>query len=427
MRVRRVMQAALAAVAMSAGAVSVAASAGASGGALASVAVQDFAPNAPYAQGLTSDPQGNLFIASCGLGVFEIAAGDPSHAAALLVSTQRLSCPTGVTYYAGSLYVSDENTHAVWRVSTDGSTLTKYFSPSSVFYPSQVAFGTDGTMYVAGNDPFADQSIYAVAPGGASDSVLATPSSFYCPWGMAVHNGSLLVGGECATSIDTVALTGGPLTMLFDPNAYSPALYARGNIALDPAGNAFFLAGSDCGNTPGQIMEIPAGSNTAVVVPNTGFALGSCNYGAGITWSNGYVYFENGGGLDLARFPDPISTSVTHLAVTRDWTTLTGTWDSAPGAISYTCTLLYGFGGPSSFTTIVRTPTCSFYGLTPSTNFGISVVANYASGSSSPVGAFPLQAPTIITCVRGHSKVHVRAWNPRCPAHYHRVGRPVQG
>ena len=424
MRVRRLVHTLLTTVAISAATLGSATFSGASGGALPSVQVEDFAPNAPFAEGLTSDPQGNLYIASCGLGVFTIAAGDPTHSATLLVSNQRLGCPTGVTYYAGSLYVSEISTHAVWRVSTDGTTLTKYFSGPSSFYPSQVAFGSDGTMYVAGNDPYANQSIYAVAPGGTSDTVLATPSSFFCPRGVAVRDGSLLVSGECAGSIDAMALTGGPLTTLFDPIALSPALSARGNIVVDPAGNVFFVAG-DCQTT--GIVEIPAGSTTAVVVPNTGYPLGFCSSGAGITWSNGYVYFEIGGGGDVARFPDPVNTAVTNLNVTRDWTTLTGTWNAAPGAISYTCTLLYGFKQPSSFTTIVRTPTCSFYGLTPSTNFGISVVANYVAGTSSPVGAFPLQARTVIKCVNGRKVLHVSAWNPRCPAHYRQVGAPVQG
>ena len=426
MRARRVMQAVLAAIAMSAGAVSVAAGAGASGGALASVAVQDFSPSAPPAIGLTSDPQGNLYIASCNGGLSEIPANDPSHTAVPFATNVGISCATSVQYYGGFLFVADQDGGVIWRVTLDGASASIYsFGPvSGQWSPSQLAFGANGTLYVGNGRYSVSDNLFTIPWGGGVAQPLTTVPG--CPWGLVSRDASLFVGDRCDGVVESLPNTGGSVSLALDPTQFSPEIHTSGQLAADPAGNVFFLGGTGCGSGSGRIMEIPAGSNTAVVVPATGYSL-DCTFGSGITWSNGYVYIETNGLGDIARFPDPISTAVTHLAVTRDWTTLTGTWDGAPGAISYTCTLLYGFGGPSSFTTIVRTPTCSFYGLTPSTNFGISVVANYASGSSSPVGAFPLQAPTIITCVRGHSKVHVRAWNPRCPAHYHRVGRPVQG
>ncbi len=421
-RVRWLLSALLAVASAGLGLVASPSSAGAQVNSGPSVTVEEFSPNAPFASGLTSDPAGNLYVASCFSGLFEIPANDPAHNAIPISTNASIMCPMHVTYYAGSLYVSDLSTDAVWRMMPDGSSASIYFAPTPTFAPSQVAFGPDGTMYVG--DMYSG-SVLAVAPGGTGSRPVTSVAPA-CPWGMGYRGGSLVMSEVCAMPIvQSVSSTGGVATTLFSPFTFLPPLVARGDIAVDPAGNAFLVAaGYGCAPGSGGIVEIPAGSSTPVRVNTTGLALSICDVLSGITWSNGYIYFENGGNVgDIARFADPVSlnSAPRNLTVTRDWTTLTGTWNAVPGALGYTCTLLYGLGLPSSFTTITSSPSCSFYGLTPSTNYGVQVVAKFPSGVSSPVGAFPVQAPITITCVQARRHVHVTGWNPLCPAHYRRV------
>ncbi len=111
---------------------------------------------------------------------------------------------------------------------------------------------------------------------------------------------------------------------------------------------------------------------------------------------------------------------VKDASVTRSVTEVTMSWASASDATSYTCTLLYGFTDPSTFAMRTAAPTCTFQGLSPTTSYGVRVVANGAGGSSSAVSLF-VAALTSITCVRGHLHRAVIGPNPRCPPRWRRA------
>ena len=111
------------------------------------------------------------------------------------------------------------------------------------------------------------------------------------------------------------------------------------------------------------------------------------------------------------------------VGVSASESTLTAHWTPVFGASSYTCTLMSGFGAPTGFHITTTASSCTFQGLNQPSQFGISVTANNAAGSStlSPAVFVPYVPPhrTQIVCVRaGHVK-RISGINPRCPAGYH--------
>lgn len=133
---------------------------------------------------------------------------------------------------------------------------------------------------------------------------------------------------------------------------------------------------------------------------------GSMNSGGGGGGGSTYVFdlgasgANGGSGIVIVRYqlsqsPPP----VTNIYVTGGANSVTATWTPSAGATSYTCTLLYGFNSPSNFTWNVTSPTCTFNGLAPSTEYGVSVVANGPGGSSAPLVGFAetLPAPAPVT------------------------------
>jgi hypothetical protein len=95
---------------------------------------------------------------------------------------------------------------------------------------------------------------------------------------------------------------------------------------------------------------------------------------------------------------------------------LSASWNPTPGALSYTCTLLYGSNAPSSFTVRTASPHCTFNPIDAATTYGVRVVANYSYGASLPVSVFATPQKSMITCVRDGHVRHVTAYAPRCPA-----------
>ena len=162
---------------------------------------------------------------------------------------------------------------------------------------------------------------------------------------------------------------------------------------------------------------------------------------------------------------------VLNLSVTQAFGTLTATWTAPQGILelalrhanarsphnngyqaptSYTCTLMYGFGIPSSYSETSTTTSCSFSGLGNNTTYGIGVVANYTyyygyynyssvqvtafpqavttttvagstsatTTSTSTTTTWPSQPKRTITCVKGKITKKVTAVAPTCPAGY---------
>jgi hypothetical protein len=110
---------------------------------------------------------------------------------------------------------------------------------------------------------------------------------------------------------------------------------------------------------------------------------------------------------------------LTSLNLSRAGTTINAAWSPVGGA-SYTCTLLYGYASPSSFSVTTTSPSCSFYGVSATMAIGVRVVASSGGVASAPVEAF-LSAEPSITCVRGTTHRVVSGVNPRCPAGWRRL------
>jgi hypothetical protein len=109
---------------------------------------------------------------------------------------------------------------------------------------------------------------------------------------------------------------------------------------------------------------------------------------------------------------------------THSGTSLSATWTGAPGATSFTCTLLYGFDAPSTFTATTTGHSCTFSGLDPHALYGVRVVAHYPDGTTSGSTIFANSIQVLnsrIVCARGTSHRVVVGLNPRCPAGWHRL------
>ena len=367
----------------------------------------------PYAMSMTSDPAGNIYYVDNSGRLYKIAANDPTAAAVQLAPSFNFYSDENIAYFNGYLYVSSHYSpyNDVWKVSLDGSSVQPYMvGGSSGPHPEGLAFDTAGNMYIADGD---HNEIWQVPAGGGTPSVIGSGPSGAYPWGMTIRGSTLYFVDDSQGRILSMSTSGGPVTTVFSDSNYRAVF----SITTDPAGNIFAAVNAQTGN--GAIVEIPAGSETAQVLNLPGIPV-SYTVAGGITWANGYVYFENGGGGTFYRFADPITPSAPlNLNLERHPTTLTATWAGVPGVMSYTCTLLYGFNNPSNFTIKTPTPNCTFSGLDKSTVYGIQVTANNGYYSSSPTSGFAPLAKWTITCVKGKSTKMVTAVNPRCPFGYH--------
>ena len=169
---------------------------------------------------------------------------------------------------------------------------------------------------------------------------------------------------------NTAAYGGGGGGGIFSPyltdiNSNAPAVGGAGGLGGGGAGAKFNSAGND----------------------------GVANSGGGGGGSvDGYLSGNGGSGIVIIRFSlAPLAP--TDLVVTGAVRSLNASWHGSAGALSYVCTLLYGFRDPSSFSITVPTPTCTFGGLAPNTPYGISVVARTSSGVSPAVSAFAKTKP----------------------------------
>ncbi len=136
--------------------------------------------------------------------------------------------------------------------------------------------------------------------------------------------------------------------------------------------------------------------------------------------SRGLIYVGDGGNnyvrvsASYPMAPKSLVASTTSSSLGVHW--------SASNATSWRCTLLYGFGAPSSFTQIVRAPSCMFSGLAADTSYGVSIVATGIAGNSSPSEIFTVTSPNrSISCARGRLVRHITGVSPRCPLGFHRV------
>lgn len=340
-------------------------------------------------------------------------------------------------------------------VYSPSSATTTFLDPSGTnFCGAYFAVTQSGTVYVVNPsgtifkvDPNGTESVYGVVPyegpiavDGAGNVYVASvnypDSTIY-----KFTNGSGVVMGTVAgTPLYSIAV--GPDGSVYGVDyGYSSHLYvmtpsgsvstvgsylSQGEgVTVDGAGNVYVA------DEGGSVIEFSA---TGTVGAVAGYP-SSCPEAAAIGGSTMYVYDECTGStiftynvVALVSAPLPALSLMAQSSIatinSKNTQTVTASWTGSAYATSYTCTLMYGFNFPSTFSKVTTTTSCSFDNLTVGVEYGIRVVANNGSSSSSPMTQFAMPAkPPVksIICARGSSRKRVTAVNPVCPAGYHRV------
>lgn len=200
------------------------------------------------------------------------------------------------------------------------------------------------------------------------------------------------------------------------------------NLEQDNGGSCDFIATTDQNNVAtglgsliangGPVAGDPSGSNLVVQsqLPSTGSPLANViPVGAAVTiGSTTYALCTNPdidqrgvaqasnspcsiGSLDVApTLPNPPQ----NLLTSRTATTETATWTApsgGPAPTGYLCTLMYGYSNPSTFQISTTSTTCTFNGLSPTSQYGVQVQATNGGGTSAPVASFAATAPPVTT------------------------------
>ena len=338
----------------------------------------------PNGLAIAVDSSGNVFVSSSFIGS---SIEEYSSTGSLLqtVSPVELGNISAMTFdAAGNLYFTVDH-GGVFEFPPG-------FSPSTIptrlasisFNAFGIAVSPQGTVYVSDGT---DGNIQMYTSAGVS---IGSEGSFSIPEQIALdRNGTLYVADE------------------HNSGAAQGVLYALSPSGVQSAYNSGYSSPEGVAvSTSGSIYVtdevLPGVSNTNNLI--------------------GGLYVMN----SVSR-PTPYVVA-TAVLVTNSFNltgTISASWLGVPGAISYTCTLMYGFGNPSQFSVTSPSTNCSFPGLSPITPYGIEVVANGMGGSSLPAFAFasaPSTTTTVkhtIVCVRGTKVKRVTAYNPRCPAGWH--------
>ncbi len=303
----------------------------------------------------------------------------------------------------GNAYVDDYSAGGIYIV-TPAESVSTFATGWSGAYG--MAYGPDGDLYVS----YADGTIYRIAPGGSYTTFATNAGGL----GLAFdHSGNLY--SSAGSTIYEISRGGSVSTFATVSGA---SFYG---LAVAPYSNV--LVAADDSN--GVVDEFsPSGSPTVVVsytqLPGAYTEVGSVAFDSAGNlyvgeWESENVYKVSG----VAAGGPP-----TNLAVTPGTQSLTATWSSAASGETFVCTLMFGYGDPSSFTQVVSSPSCTFSGLDPSTTYGISVAESFGSTAIGPSAiAFgqPIAPPSTITCVRKHKTRHITGVSPTCPAGWHRA------
>ena len=239
---------------------------------------------------------------------------------------------------------------------------------------------------------------------------------------MSVAPNGTLYAVEYANTGSLVAMSPMGTTSVID----NTTLNRPEGVAVDGANNVYVAAESNS-----TIYEYPAGG------PRTDIGgISGCPEALAVDGSTLYAYDECYSGNALGTYTvTPLSYAgapVVQLNVQSALVAqqssfsqgITASWYGVPGALSYTCTLMYGFSLPSTFKVTTPTTSCYFGNLSLNSQYGIQVVANFGSATSPAVMMF---APAVktpsssIVCARGHARKRVTGINPTCPVGYHKV------
>ncbi|HEV2427370.1 MAG TPA: hypothetical protein VGS61_04020 [Acidimicrobiales bacterium] len=336
-----------------------------------------------YCSFFTADAAGDVYVWNSATGVIDEVSSSGFES---VVTTSFVGDNLGplAVSPAGALVVYDNTTDSLYTVSGGARTL---LHSVGIAYANSIAVGQDGSVYVAQYD----------SCGGGVDRVTAS--------------GVTAVGtGWC------------------EPES----------IAVDGAGNVYVA-----NEYSSSLVEVPAAGTQDVLsdVPSGGEGCGDEVFVGGSTLyyvqeCNEYdLYTLNVTPLVAPAAPSGLKVTST-LQTSPLAQTLSAMWNPVSFARSYTCTLLYGFATPSAFTVTTTQSQCWFTGLSPTTPYGVQVVANFLGATSPPVSAFasppPLPAPPpppgpkkhTIVCQKKHGTARrfITAVHPTCPAGWHRVG-----
>ena len=352
---------------------------------------------------------------------------------------------------SGNVFVSDYNTGGLTKVATDGTVSTlAQFSPDSIW---GMTINAAGDLFVADWSPGA---IYEVTPAGVV-TTLFQGSRYQYIYGMAVDGAGNLYTSTCYGTIirttpsgnySTFATGAGGCGLAFGPNGTlyssdgSSTVYAVSpqgavsplasnllepyGLAYDTASGLLYVAQYSAGASDAAVVAVSAnGAETPVVAqsalpPSGGYTYSNFTIGtvaldpSGNLWLGDWNYLQ---WFKVTGVAAPLaSPAPTHLVSTRSATSMTVSWQG--GSAPYTCTLLYGFGAPSTFTVRTSSSNCTFYGLDPATSFGVRVTSY--QGASATIFSNPVR--TTITCVRSGHIRHVSGFDPRCPSGWHQRG-----
>ena len=227
------------------------------------------------------------------------------------------------------------------------------------------------------HDPLTSDVVTIVAGDGAPSPVIVDS-----PQGLAIDGaGNLYVADLGMGRVDEIEdpLSADNITVIAGPGAAnaSASLDPYG-VAVDTSGNVYVTTWSD-----GNLDEIsdPLGSDQLTVLASSSSITNFAPIYVELGGDN--LYFTDNYNDEIDEVPLLAPTPPVDLLVSAGTTSVTGTWAPSSGATSYTCTLLYAYNDPSSFTVTSSSPTCTFTGLSSDTTYGISVVANYPGQSSS--------------------------------------------
>ncbi len=228
--------------------------------------------------------------------------------------------------------------------------------------------------------------------------------------GVSAAGVSSALAGAGATSVALISPSVGlvnPIGVKVEPN---------GNVVLadDATGLVSEVIGLSILTALGGGSQVGAGDVSALTtITPMGMQLASLAVDA-----RGVIYVGDGNN-DYVRVSASAPAAPTSLVASVSSSSLSVHWVGT--ATSYRCTLLYGYDSPSTFTQIVRTPSCTFSGLAPGSEYGVSVVATNLVGTSAPVNVFAVTSRNVIVCARGKQVREVAGLNPRCPSGFHRV------
>lgn len=208
------------------------------------------------ARSYTSD----LFVSNTSSGeVFVLRAAAPG-APELIVNG--LSAPTALAFDAGgALYVADAaglggGSGHIYRF-TSGGTLGSVYA-SGFGNVTDLAFASDGTLWVSDTERGGDGGIFTVAAGGGATTQFNTPSnSLQGPLSITLDAGNVYTGDTVLDQVRAFDRDAGHIassTLIFED---LPELEAPEGLAFDGLGNLAIAAGVSEPTVSGRIYLLP--------------------------------------------------------------------------------------------------------------------------------------------------------------------------